>query len=511
MTKTKVTKKALASSLLALMLCVSMLLGTTYAWFTDSVVSGGNIIKSGTLDVEMWYADGTTDPGDATWNDASTGAIFNYDLWEPGYTEVRHIQIKNVGTLALKYKVQIVANGTVSNLADVIDVYYLDPAEQIANRDALAGKTPMGTLTDALAGMNSTASGVLVPVDKEGDGLKSSETITIALKMKESAGNEYQNKSIGTDFSIQLIATQWTYENDSFDDQYDADAVMPTVVGSFSSMKDLLSGITGTDPVAIQLSGNIAVPNDEEKSAINIPANANVTIDLNGHTISGSRTDTSPNYGLVNVGMNANLTIENGTVTYGDDGDSTYANYRDTITVQSGTLTVKNATISNTCPYGISSAIDVISGSADDAVLIIEDSTINSTRYGVRLFANSLTGAAKMEMTNTTVTATSAAIFLQQPSTNKKGLMEATITDSTIKGKYGVYLWDCYAAAGEGDNIKLTLNGTTTLTSTESFPERAEAVSNHTDGKYPRYDGGIIVDYSTASGDSNLKLTDNRN
>ena len=278
MTKTKVTKKALASSLLALMLCVSMLLGTTYAWFTDSVVSGGNIIKSGTLDVEMWYADGTKAvpteyEGEGAWTDASTGAIFNYDLWEPGYTEVRHIQIKNVGTLALKYKVQIVANGTVSNLADVIDVYYLDPAEQIANRDALAGKTPMGTLTDALAGMNSTASGVLVPVDKEGDGLKSSETITIALKMKESAGNEYQNKSIGTDFSIQLLATQWTYEKDSFNNQYDADAVIPTVVGSFSSMKDLLSGITGNDPVAIRLSGDITVPGDAEKSAINIPAN----------------------------------------------------------------------------------------------------------------------------------------------------------------------------------------------------------------------------------------------
>ena len=190
MTNKKVTKKALASSLLALMLCVSMLLGTTYAWFTDSVVSGGNIIKSGTLDVEMWYADGTTDPDSTAWNDASTGAIFNYDLWEPGYTEVRHIQIKNVGTLALKYKVQIVANGTPSDLADVIDVYYLDPAQQIADRATLADLTPMGTLTQALAGMAATASGVLVPVGKEDNGLKSSETITIALKMKESAGND---------------------------------------------------------------------------------------------------------------------------------------------------------------------------------------------------------------------------------------------------------------------------------------------------------------------------------
>ena len=508
MTKTKVTKKALASSLLALMLCVSMLLGTTYAWFTDSVVSGGNIIKSGTLDVEMWYADGTKAVptayvGEGTWTDASIGAIFNYDLWEPGYTEVRHIQIKNVGTLALKYKVQIVANGTVSDLADVIDVYYFDPAQQIADRAALAGETPMGTLTAALAGMDTTASGKLLAGE--------SDTITIALKMQESAGNEYQNKSIGTDFSIQLLATQWTYEKDSFDDQYDAAAVMPTPVGSFSEMNEFLSGITGTDPVTIQLSGDIAVPDDAAKSAINIPANANVTLDLNGKTISGSRSDTTPNYALVNVGMNAALTIENGTVTYGDNGDSTFSAYRNTISVQRGTLVVKNATIENTCKAGISSAIDVISNTgSEDATLIIESSTINSSRYGVRLFGNSTAGTAKMEMKNTTVNATSSAIFLHQPTSDKLGLIDATITDSQITGGSGVYLWDCNDTAGDGDNVKLTLNGTTTLTSTSTYSDKASAVAAHEDGYYTGFENQIVVDYSTGSGDSHLLVTDNR-
>ena len=50
------------------------------------------------------------------------------------------------------------------------------------------------------------------------------DTITLALKMQESAGNEYQNKSIGSDFSVILMATQLTAETDSFDDQYDFDA-----------------------------------------------------------------------------------------------------------------------------------------------------------------------------------------------------------------------------------------------------------------------------------------------
>ncbi len=104
MTKTK-TAKALLASVLALVLCLSMLIGTTFAWFTDSVTSANNIIKSGNLDVTMDWADGTKAVPAADseeWTDASVGAIFNYELWEPGYTEVRHIQIANVGSLALK-------------------------------------------------------------------------------------------------------------------------------------------------------------------------------------------------------------------------------------------------------------------------------------------------------------------------------------------------------------------------------------------------------------------------
>ena len=215
----KTTKRALAMSFVSVFLCVCMLVGTTFAWFTDSVTSSNNIIKSGTLDVEMYYADGTKAvPTDASgWTDASTGPIFNYDKWEPGYVDVKHIKIENKGTLALKYQLNIVANGDVSDLADVIDVYYADPAAQVAERTDLAG-TPM-TLKDALAGMANTAYGEL-PAGE-------SHTVTIALKMQEDATNEYQGLSIGSDFSVVLMATQKDYESDSFDNTYD-DIEVPT-------------------------------------------------------------------------------------------------------------------------------------------------------------------------------------------------------------------------------------------------------------------------------------------
>lgn len=113
----------------------------------------------------------------------------------------------------------ILANGAVSDLSDVIDVYYVDPSVQVANRAALTDGNKLGTLSSVLAKLGETGSGTLEA--------GKSDTITIAFKMQESAGNDYMNKAIGTDFSIVLNATQLTHENDSFNNQYDADAVNP--------------------------------------------------------------------------------------------------------------------------------------------------------------------------------------------------------------------------------------------------------------------------------------------
>ena len=216
MTNKKTTKQQLVASIVLLFMCFSMLLGTTFAWFTDSVTSSGNIIKTGTLDVEMYYADGTkaVPTDDDAWTSADGVAIYKADqLWEPGYTDAKHIKIKNKGTLALKYQVAILPTGEVSDLAEVIDVYLYDGATQIADRDLDETKN-VGTLADVIK--TGIAKGDLDAT--------AAYTMTIVLKMQETAGNEYQDKSIGDDFTIQLLATQYTAENDSFDDQYDVNA-----------------------------------------------------------------------------------------------------------------------------------------------------------------------------------------------------------------------------------------------------------------------------------------------
>ena len=267
MTKTRSTKRALLMSALSLLMCVSMLIGSTFAWFTDSVTSAGNIIKSGTLDVEMYWADGTEFPESANWEDASKGAIFNYDLWEPGYVEVRHIKIANEGTLALKYQLKIMANGEVSDLADVIDVYYIDPAQQIANRTALTEDIKLGTLTEVLAGLDTTASGKLAA--------NTADTVTLALKMQEEAGNEYQGKSIGSDFSVILMATQLTAEEDSFNDQYDKDAKTEA-----DQLRSLLADAKSGDVINYELTSDAYVD-----TRITVPKGVTLNLDGNGYTM----------------------------------------------------------------------------------------------------------------------------------------------------------------------------------------------------------------------------------
>ena len=106
MTKSKSTKKALLSSVLALVLTCAMLIGTTFAWFTDSVKSGKNKIIAGNLDVELEYATVGEDGTLQNWTsvEGSTDLFEKNTLWEPGHAEVVYLKARNAGTLALKYK-----------------------------------------------------------------------------------------------------------------------------------------------------------------------------------------------------------------------------------------------------------------------------------------------------------------------------------------------------------------------------------------------------------------------
>ena len=234
----KSTRIALLKSALSLLLCFSMLVGSTFAWFTDEVTSAGNIIKSGNLDIDMQWA--SEYKGEETqWNDAAgenAKPVFDYQDWEPGYTEVRYIKVSNEGNLAFKWLMSIIPVGEVGKLAEVIDVCFDIVTENphftapTAENKSGSLKTA-GTLSDVIVGDDVVVQGVLLPEGEEKDDFYSGEVVAcISLHMREDAGNEYQGEKIGDSFNILLRATQYNYEFDSFGSDYDLEATYPSIV-----------------------------------------------------------------------------------------------------------------------------------------------------------------------------------------------------------------------------------------------------------------------------------------
>ena len=143
--KAKTTRRALFMSFMSLLLCFSMLIGTTYAWFTDSVTSANNIIKSGNLDVELYYqVEGQSDWTKVT---ADTNVFMENALWEPGHTEVVKLKVVNEGSLALKYTLGVnIASETGSVnvagqnflLSDYIKFGIVDGAQTYTREQAVA-------------------------------------------------------------------------------------------------------------------------------------------------------------------------------------------------------------------------------------------------------------------------------------------------------------------------------------------------------------------------------------
>ena len=212
-----------------------MLIGTTFAWFTDSVTSTGNKIQSGTLSLDLLVYDKTA--GDYVSIKNTEDAIFNYEKWEPGYTEVKLLQVKNLGTLALKWVAQFVSEKQLSALADVIDVYVKPSATALAmptERDVLDTYTKVGTVAEFVNTIETTTKGELL----EGE----SAYLGIALKMQETAGNEYQGLDLGGEFDIRIFATQLTAESDSFDEQYDKEAPNATYEVTPANIQAYLDG-----------------------------------------------------------------------------------------------------------------------------------------------------------------------------------------------------------------------------------------------------------------------------
>ena len=243
----KATKRALLTSVMALVMCVVMLVGTTFAWFTDTASTAVNKIVAGNLDVDIVGENGASlDKQTLKFIQAAGNneyAPVDDVLWEPGATFfTQGFKIANKGNLALKYKV--VVSGTTGD-AKLLEAIKFDVvtakttgADVVVSFDEEANLLP-----------NATA-----PADVTTDAGTTTNYYYLRGHMDENAGNEYKNLTLDG-ISITVYATQYTYEKDSFDELYDANAGKDTAYYTLAAFNALTEIPEGVKTIYVDLGG----------------------------------------------------------------------------------------------------------------------------------------------------------------------------------------------------------------------------------------------------------------
>ena len=208
-------------SLLIIVICISLCIGLTYAYFTDSATSSGNKIQAGKLKIDFELLD----KGSSQWHSIkeSQDPIFNYEYWEPGYTDVKILKVENEETLAIKWEARFIYGSEFSALANVIEVFVKTSDNEFAypaGRDDLDESwKSQGTLASFATNISTILNGELLSGE--------SDYFGIALYMPtEVDDNDLQGQSIDP-FDIQIVATQLASESDALGPDYDDDATFP--------------------------------------------------------------------------------------------------------------------------------------------------------------------------------------------------------------------------------------------------------------------------------------------
>ena len=346
----KTTKRSLLASGLAVLVCIAMLAGTTFAWFTDSVVNKGNKIESGKLLINATAYDlvGNDQEGFEIKNDieginggnpfqfetkgqnlkTDTDPIINEVNWEPGQSSAKLLKVENAGTLATKIKLEF--DVTDGGLMKALWFDFIQVDEE-GNVKGQFGKRAMSELA-------TFAQDLELPILEGGKPLQ----FILVYGMDEEAGNEYQGKTFSADVTI--LATQYTEEEDGFgSDQYDKDATYAVPVSTEEEFLDLAD--QGGE---IKLIDDLNIVDNTEALFTK-----DTVIDMNGHTINingsikatASTTLTVKGDGKVNgvlyADKNGNLVVNAGddfTVNSPKDW-AVYGALGSTITIDGGTYT----------------------------------------------------------------------------------------------------------------------------------------------------------------------------
>ena len=327
MTSSKNTKRALLASVLSVVLCCAMLVGSTFAWFTDSVTSGGNKIQAGNLDIEVEY---TLDGTEWAKLDEATN-LFGDGLFEPGYTRVVAFRISNKGNLALKYNMSMnlisekkgvnkagkefalsdylkVKTSPIQEANDVGDIMVSIAFDRDASK--AIGWDPETNFKDAKVMANDKI-------------LYAGQQVYFIMQvyMPESVGNEANARSIdeaaSISFGLNVVATQVPYEKDSFDNTYDKDATYPVIAYNQQQVNDAITNaadkkanISIASGETITLDNGIANEGDKSRD-ITFSGDGSQTVDVITNAVSAEG-------GKLNYQRGSSFTFENLTIKAGE-------------------------------------------------------------------------------------------------------------------------------------------------------------------------------------------------
>ena len=350
------TKKALIMSVLSMVLCIAMLIGMTFAWFTDTASTGVNKIQSGTLDVELQYSYDMNEWKDAT---SSTKLFKDSTLWEPGVTEIVYLRVKNNGSLALKYTMGLNSqvgfangvnvNGDTYNVGDYLMLGTATATGKYATREEAQAAVKSNETVISKAG---AFTGNTMQVLEKG---VTSDPIALVIYMPTTVGNE---ANAGTKASyvyrlgVDVYATQAASESDSFNNTYDEKA--PTRFKAISSSSE---DITVTEN--IQANGRYGVVQAERTAKFTVNADLYAVYTKGGGLGAAM---------AVSAAGNSTVLITGGDfrqvgVPADDPCDLIYADGSAQITITGGTFRAKQPERTLNCKDGSNAKITVKGGS----------------------------------------------------------------------------------------------------------------------------------------------------
>lgn len=288
------TKRSIAICGLTLVMCVSLLAGVTFAWFTDSITNSGNTISSGDLKINAYAYDLGEGGESYTINETvysfeadenrqnlkeDNEAVITEENWYPGQSSAKMFTVENVGSLDAAVSLDFFVSG---GLTEALWFDFI----QVGADGSVMGQfveRPMETLPALAEALGDVE-------------IASNESISFVLiyGMEKEAQNEYMNQS----FQVNVfISAKQTVEG----------AEGPVVVNPGTDLSEVVNSVADNSTIVLAANGEYEV-----KDAIDLSGKKGIVIDGNGATITMGTEVSGASYSLAKAALADTLADNSG-------------------------------------------------------------------------------------------------------------------------------------------------------------------------------------------------------